>query len=289
MNAQDAELIRQDETERWQILMAGHGEIITEEDLNKWKERKMEHTLRFSPDKHQYFINDRPVPSVTQVVRAILGDAIWNATDPWYLERGTAVHACAALIAQGKQFEHDPAIDGQVRACRKFFADWKPEVLEIERQLYGERYQFAGTMDMLCRLNQRSDVIVDWKSALSEVAEIQIGGYGVMCPQARYGIVVALQDDGNYKCGEMFKLDRRKNEFLALRSSYSIKQRLGLKLETPGMINERMERQLLWLNQRIREIAIECNCRAEHGAAGAEHLAEIEELLKHAVKQTEAA
>jgi len=247
----------------------------------------------FDPIAHKYFIDDRPVPSATQVIREILGDAIWNAADTWYLERGTAVHASAALIAQGKPFEHDPAIDGQVRACRKFFADFQPEVLEVEKPLYSESYQCAGTMDMRCKLYRmdtgKRDVIVDWKSALSEVAEIQVGGYGVMCPAARYGLIVALQDDGKYKCGKMFKLDQRKNEFLALRSTYAIRQSLGLKLETPGMINERMERQLLWLNQRVREIANECNCRAEHGAAGAEHLTAIEGLLKQAVKQTEAA
>jgi len=184
----------------------------------------------FDPTTHQYFINDRPVPSNTQVIRAILGDAMWDASE-WHMQRGTAVHACAALIAQGKKFEHDPAIDGQVRACRKWFADFRPEVLEVERQLYDERYQFAGTMDMRCRMYFHPawrDVIVDWKSALSEVAEIQVGGYGVMCPPAKWGLIVALQDDGKYKCGKMFKLDQRKNEFLALRSVYSIRQRLGL-------------------------------------------------------------
>lgn len=189
----------------------------------------------FDPIAHQYFINGRPAPSVTQIIREILGDAIWRASE-WYLQRGQAVHACAALIARGKQFEHDPAIDGQVRACRKWFADMKPYVIEIEWRRFEECYQFAGTLDLECIIGGKR-VIVDWKSALSEVAEIQVGGYGVMCPAARYGMIVALQEDGNYKCEEMFKLERRKQEFLALRSVYAIRQRLGLvkaKEETDG-------------------------------------------------------
>ena len=39
---------------------------------------------------------------------------------------------------------------------------------------------------------------------------------------------------------------------------------------------ERIEK----LEQRIREIANDCNCRAEHGANGAEHLLVIEKWLR---------
>jgi hypothetical protein len=191
----------------------------------------------FDPSTHTYAINGRPVPSNTQIIREILGDAMWQASD-WHLQRGQAVHACMALLAKGKCFDYDTAIDGQVTAGRKFFAEMKPKVLEVEQQLYCDCYQFAGTMDMRCRLYFHPmwrDVIVDWKSALSEVAEIQAGGYGVMCPSAKWGLIVALQDNGNYKCGEMFKLDRRRNEFLALRSVYGIRQRLGLIKSKEGM------------------------------------------------------
>lgn len=186
----------------------------------------MEHTFKFSSDKHQYFINSRPVPSVTQVIDETLPGAIWKA-DEYFLGRGTAIHACMALLAKGKCFDYDTAIDGQVTAGRRFFAEMKPEVLDVEGQIYSEQYQFAGTLDLQCRINGRN-IILDWKSALSPVAEIQIGGYAVERYKPNWGLVVALQEDGSYKCGEMFKLDRRKNEFLALRSTYAIRQRLGL-------------------------------------------------------------
>lgn len=181
----------------------------------------------FDPVKHQYFINGRPVSSVTQILRAVLGDAIWSASD-WYLERGKAVHACAALIAQGKQFEHDPQIAGQVAACRKFFTDMKiDDVLEVEGQVFSERYLFGGTLDLRCKIGAK-EVIVDWKSALSEVGEIQIGGYSVERPSAKYGMVVALLESGKYKAGNMFKLDRPRNEFLADLSVFNQRKRMGL-------------------------------------------------------------
>lgn len=180
----------------------------------------------FDPQTHSYSIEGRPVPSVTQIIREILGDAMWQASD-WYLGRGQAVHACAALIARDKSFSFPTEIEPQVIACKKWFADMKPEVLEVEQQLYSSIYQYAGTMDLRCRIDGR-DTIIDWKSTLSEVAEIQVGGYGVICVPAKWGMIVALQDDGKYKCSEMFKLEPRRREFLALRSVYGIRQRLGL-------------------------------------------------------------
>ena len=75
-------------------------------------------TLDFNEAAHQYTLNGHDVPSVTQV----LGDVLpgWRADD-WYLERGRAVHACAAMIARGEEFDHDSVIAGQVAACRRFF------------------------------------------------------------------------------------------------------------------------------------------------------------------------
>ena len=180
----------------------------------------------FDPILHKYHIDGRPVPSNTQMIKEILGEAIWSASD-WYLERGRAVHACAAMIAQGKRFKHDPQVTGQVAACRLFFAENDIDVLEVEQSIYSAMYQYAGTMDLHCRFKGR-DTIIDWKSALSPVAEIQVGGYAIERPDAKWGLIVALQENGKYKAGKMFRLAQRKNEFLALRSVYGMRQRLGL-------------------------------------------------------------
>ena len=77
-------------------------------------------------------------------------------------------------------------------------------------------------------LTKKRDTIIDWKSALSEVAEIQVGGYAIERPKAKWGLIVALQENGRYKAGKMFRVERRKQEFLALRSVCGIRQRLGL-------------------------------------------------------------
>ena len=180
----------------------------------------------FDPDTHTYRISGRIVSSVTQILMATLGEKIWHASD-WYLERGQAVHACAALIARNKTFEFDQRIAGQVAACRLFFKENDIKVLEVEQPIYSTTYRFGGTMDMH-GLTKKRDTIIDWKSALSEVAEIQVGGYAIERPKAKWGLIVALQENGRYKAGKMFRVERRKQEFLALRSVCDIRQRLGL-------------------------------------------------------------
>ena len=186
----------------------------------------------FEPIKHTYHISGRPVPSNTQMIKEILGEAIWSASD-WYLERGRAVHACAAMIAQGKRFVHSPQITGQVAACRLFFKENEIEVMEVEQPIYSRAYQFAGMLDLHCLFKKR-DMIIDWKSALSKVAEIQVGGYAIERPEAKWGMTVALKENGKYKAGEMFKVERRKQEFLALLSTCAIRQRLGLENKKEG-------------------------------------------------------
>ena len=185
-----------------------------------------ENRNRFDAESHTYSISGVEVPSVTRILREVLPEAFRDAMQ-YYMDKGTAVHAACAFIAQGKTFTCDPDIEMPVTACRKFFADVKPVVQSVEHQGYSTLYQFAGTKDCLALIDKKL-TIVDWKSKKSEVAEIQLGAYGILTPAATHGMVVELGADGKYKCSEQFKLDRRKNEFLAVRSVYSIKQRLKL-------------------------------------------------------------
>jgi hypothetical protein len=180
----------------------------------------------FDPIAHQYFIDDRPVVSVTQTLQEVFSLKYWHATD-WHRDRGTVIHACAALIARGVPFEFDPQVKGQIEACYKFFADMKPEVLEVEQQLFSERYHFGGTLDLRCKIGGK-EFIIDWKSSVCEMGEVQIGGYAIERPTAKWGMVVALKEDGRYRAGTPFKLDRARNEFLSVLTVYNIKRRWKL-------------------------------------------------------------
>jgi len=180
----------------------------------------------FDESTHTYRIDGRKVPSVTQV----LGDLIpgWKASE-WYLNRGQAVHACAAMIAQGIEFEHDPVIDGQVRACRKFFAEVKPTVYKVESPVYSELYNYAGRYDMLADIGGKM-AIVDWKASLSPALPYQLAAYGLEgC--ANYGCGVVLKDTGEYSMTEIYDLRRYKQGWLSLLGAYNIRRKCGIKEE----------------------------------------------------------
>lgn len=176
----------------------------------------------------RYTIDGRPVPSVTEIIREIIPG--WMP-DEWYLDRGTAVHACAALIAKGKDFDADPQIAGYVAATRKWFADMKPEVIAVELKVESAAFQYCGRLDLLASIGGKR-VVVDWKSGPVNTTWLQLAGYSAALPReltpTNYGMEVVLHDDGTYKASPLLDLKRARNEFLAMRTVYGIKQRLGL-------------------------------------------------------------
>ena len=184
-----------------------------------------DHAYSFYEEKHEYRIDGRVVPSVTQVMSEVLGPP-WQATE-WHLQRGRAVHACCALIAQGKEFENDPQIDGQCEACRTFLETTGEFIEEVEEELYSVQYQFAGTPDLTVREGKHL-LILDYKATLTKSVEIQLGGYGILKPEAKCGLGVQLNDDGTYKLTKLYDLKRPRQKFLGLLSAYNTKKELGM-------------------------------------------------------------
>jgi hypothetical protein len=181
----------------------------------------------FDPEKHEYRINGKRVPGVTQV----LGDLIpgYRASD-WYLQRGRAVHACAAMVAKGIAFEHDPRIAGQVAAVRKFFREIKPTVIFVERQVYSTKYLYGGTLDLDCEIDGRP-MITDYKASLTEATVYQCAGYAQALRETgrniNHGVGIELHADGTYKMSEVWDLKWPTQEWLALLTTFRIRERLG--------------------------------------------------------------
>jgi len=198
-----------------------------------WPHHPMTHA--FNTDLHEYRINDRIVPSVTQV----LGDLIpcWHAVD-WYLQRGRAVHACAAMIARGEAFDCNPQIEGQVAAARRFFAEVDPCILAVEQQVFSERYQYAGTLD-LAVLWTGGRAILDFKASLSPSVPYQCAAYALALreslpdqPEAKYCVGVQLNADGTYKMSSKYDLRLYKQGWLALLTAYNIRRQCGVRETT---------------------------------------------------------
>jgi len=188
----------------------------------------------FDPVKHQYFLNDRPVPSVTSVLQDLL--PCWKAA-PWYLTRGQAVHACAALIARGKNFTNAPEIDGQVAALREFYAEVKPVVIDVERKVYSVRSQFAGTLDLLTvKPGSERLMIIDYKATLTPSVPFQCAAYALaiedqMARVVKWGCGVEIRENGTYQMGAIIDLTIYKRKFLELLGAFNSRRECKIKQE----------------------------------------------------------
>jgi len=180
----------------------------------------------FNPHTHTYTIARKPVPSVTQIIKAVIGQKYY-ATD-WHMERGTIVHQCAAMLCKGIRFGHDPQIDGYVQAVKTWLEIRKPEIMYVERRMFSERFGYAGTCDLICKIDGKS-FVVDWKGCPSPVDQWQLAAYSELaCEGINWGFVVALSNDGKPKEGKPVDLKRARNEWRSVLNVYKMKDREGL-------------------------------------------------------------
>jgi hypothetical protein len=190
-----------------------------------------ENLISFDEAKHEYKITGSVVPGVTSIIKEITGTQ-WNAAE-WYLTRGKAIHACAALIAQGKEFKFDERLAGYITALRKFFSEVKPEFNNgsSEKNVYSLPYLFAGTVDLICNIGNRK-VLIDYKHSIDiERLKWQLGGYSQAYKdqskiEINHGCGVEIRENGTYSMTPIFDLRKLRGEFLAMRTVYGIKERL---------------------------------------------------------------
>lgn len=158
--------------------------------------------VQFDAESHTYRLNGRVLPSVTQVISAVL--PTWQASE-YYLQRGSAVHLACRYLDEGRLEwgSVDESIRGRVDAWRAF-REWYGGVVEsCELSLAHDLYQFAGTLDRAF-VKDGSPVIVDIKSALTPQVAVQLGGYALLY-ERREGLLVdccmavELRDAGRFK------------------------------------------------------------------------------------------
>ena len=121
-------------------------------------------------------------------------------------ERGSTVHSVVeAFKNTGKvPLQGIPEkYQGYVKAFYSWVDDVKPEFLENERTVFNEQYKYAGTLDVLCKLNGKP-VVVDIKTsknaAVYDEAHMQISAY-LKCVESEAvdgGYIVSLGEEGQY-------------------------------------------------------------------------------------------
>ena len=168
-------------------------------------------TVEFDAERHQYRVDGKRVPSVTQIVKP-LGDDM-DEVDGYMeraldvaAERGVTLHAYLAWRLDGGDadaFEIPTEYEPFAASVEDFISDHEIIPLAVETPMPAT--DFAGTPDLVCEFDGET-AILDYKFvsqlAKSKVAA-QLYGYKVLCeangifPEKLYA--VQFRADGEYR------------------------------------------------------------------------------------------
>ena len=188
--------------------------------------------LTFDAASHTYRLDGEPIDGVTSVLNRIMPG--YQASQ-WHLNRGTAVHAAAAMIGRGQEIANlDPRIAGQAEACRLFWREWNPAALAIEERVVSRRHRYAGTMDLLAGINGKLTMI-DYKGSIGPGTGHQLAAYAIAAEECgiartgliKHGLAVVLAESGKYSVRE-YDLRPLRAEWLALLAADRIRRREGV-------------------------------------------------------------
>lgn len=170
-----------------------------------------QHTLRFESTAHRYFIDERPVRGVTEILKLAFGDpyeCIPSGAREYALQLGDAVHRWTAADDRGTLNGKEPntkQMRGYLAAWRRFKEEHDGGIIAIEQKVFSAKYQYAGTLDRVREFN--GDLaILDIKTGMSvhPFAEIQTMAYKIAwddgnTPKIKQRATVLLKQDGGYE------------------------------------------------------------------------------------------
>lgn len=117
--------------------------------------------IELDPETHVYKVNGVVKPGANQILKAVGLSKDWSGVDPFYRDRGIAVHSAINLFLRGELDEE--SLDPVIVPYFNQFKEWLSEneaagLLLTERPLYSERLDFCGTIDLIM-----NETIFDFK------------------------------------------------------------------------------------------------------------------------------
>ena len=186
--------------------------------------------LRFEPETHTYWLGERKIPSVTQILQSggVINTDYFTEAAAW---RGSVVHMCCQL-----DDENDLDEESVPEEARDYLDAWrlfKEQTLtlslshfsRIEQPLAGSEY--AGTPDRVLSSEEDLPLILDIKTgSILPWVGIQLAAYGqLVCSPALpfRRIAVRLDKTGKYNLRE-FPLRERRADLHIFNAALSIHQ-----------------------------------------------------------------
>lgn len=208
-------------------------------------------TFRFREEDHSYWLGPERLTGVTECLRAqgILADH--GATDPYYAERGTAIHEGIklALLDRLDWATLSPGpVETMVKRALDLVSSLDLQPKLIEQAMFDRTYRIAGRPD-LAGYSQKlgQTLVLDWKSGGDDPGyEVQVlGGYAPLIEAAaesgqidlqkhdlylaRYGAVLLAFDPPRVKWYDHDYRHTNRALFRAALSVYSWRRKKGLK------------------------------------------------------------
>ena len=81
--------------------------------------------------------------------------------------RGTAVHSGIEMLLGGAELHKESySLDefNRLESFTKWHKEYKPEIISTEQRVFSEKYGYAGTLDVLCKIDGKMS-IGDWKTS----------------------------------------------------------------------------------------------------------------------------
>lgn len=143
----------------------------------KWKPE----LLTFDAASHSYTYDGNPVPNVTSILETVGITKPYDG-DPWYGERGTAVHAACQYLDEGTL--NWGSLDPEIVPYVKCYAGWREasgfKTLHAEMPVCNPEAGYAGMLDRIGELYSIT-IILDMKTGQrSRATGIQLAMYA-MC------------------------------------------------------------------------------------------------------------
>ncbi len=157
----------------------------------------MKRGLVFDEVLHKYFVDGKELPSVTTIIRRVLGDK--GHGTQWHMDRGSAAHELYALLGAGEDlglYDYDQRLTGNVAAWLDWHSRERVEVEAVEKQMCHISAGYAGTVDAVVMIRGKR-WIIDYKASASARDELQLAAYAELWkannPKAKIGGVASLQ------------------------------------------------------------------------------------------------
>lgn len=185
-------------------------------------------SLIYAADDHTYRLDGVLLPSVTRILAASGLSPVYTG-DPWYGDRGTAVHAATWLDDQGTLNEStvDPRIVGYVEAWRRFRRESGFTPIGGETPLHHPLHLYAGTPD-----RWDASLLIDAKTSKEAPWHIlQRAAYRELLKQAgvkiKRDICVYLSADGRYTTSKDSSTPQNLSVFLSGLTIHKWKEQYG--------------------------------------------------------------